>query len=334
MTSPGARVDFVRGMSEINLGEPGQAVTQPRADQIKAASSSMYDLATMGSTAGDLWNWGMYDATLADEIDELIPNFAGQDTDGFSEQLYYLALRDVPVKLADYSGRSVLEVGCGMGEGLNFLSRLAPGAAMVGLDLSPRAVARANARLSRADALRYVQGDAERLPFDDGCMDVVVTVESSHTYPDLGRFFDEAVRVLKPGGYLSHIDMFTVQRYDQLRQLAAQRPALELVHQRDVSEEVRAAVRRRMAPGSVFRRAFDTRKMPPLTRALVQRTRILMFGGWFAGYRDGWAVNLLKRAGAVPSGRQLPVDSYRHHIWRRALSRTDAGSAPGRVADA
>ena len=84
MTSPGARVDFVRGMSEINLGGPGQEVTPPRGEQIKAASSSMYDLATMGSTAGDLWNWGMYDETLAREIEELIPNFAGLDTDGFS----------------------------------------------------------------------------------------------------------------------------------------------------------------------------------------------------------------------------------------------------------
>jgi ubiquinone/menaquinone biosynthesis C-methylase UbiE len=334
MTSPGARVDFVRGMSEINLGGPGQVVAGRRAEQIRAASSSMYDLATMGSTAGDLWNWGMYDETVAGEIDELIPNFAGLDTDGFSEQLYYLALRDVPVKLTDYAGRCVLEVGCGMGEGLNFLSRIADGASMVGLDLSPRAVVRANARLSRGDALRYVQGDAERLPFEDASMDVVVNIESSHTYPDLGRFLDDVLRVLKPGGYLSHIDMFTAQRYEQLRLLLGERPDLELVHQRDVSDEVRAAVRRRMQPGSVFRRAYENRRMPPLARAVVQRARILMFGGWFAGYQDGWAVNLLKRVGMIPSGRQLPVDSYRHHVWRKAQSLSGEGPAPGRAADA
>jgi ubiquinone/menaquinone biosynthesis C-methylase UbiE len=320
MTDPDARVDFVRGMSEINLAGHDQGVSTERAQQIKRASSSMYDMAAIGSTAGDLWNWGMFDPQLTAEIDDLIPGFTRFDTDGFSEQLYFLAIRDLPRKLNDYAGRSVVEVGSGMGEGLNFLSRIVDGACLIGLDLSPKSVARANARLSRGEALRYLQGDAEQLPFSDASVDVVLNIESSHTYPDLGRFLDEVHRVLKPGGYLSHIDLFTRQRYEQLTRLLADRPGFELTHQRDISAEVRAAVSRRMAPGSVFRRGYDTRRMPFLTRQLVQRTRILMFGGRFAGYQDGRMVNLLKRIRLVPSGRQLPVDSYRHHILHKLVS--------------
>lgn len=331
MTSPGARLDFVRGMGEINLAERDQTVGDTRAAQIKQASSAMYDMAATGSDDGDLWNWGMYDVQVAADIDNLIPDLTRFDTDGFSEQLYHLSVRELPWHFDDYGGRVILEVGCGLGQGLNYVSRIVGNATLVGLDLSPVAVARANARLSRG-GLRYTHGDAEHLPFDDCSIDVVLNIESSHGYPDLGRFLDEVGRVLKPGGHLSHVDLFTALRYEQWVELLGERPELEVMHRRDISDQVRAAVMRRMEPHSQFRRRFDGKRMSPVARWMTQRTRILMFGGRFAGYQDGRFVDVLKKLGVIPSGRQLPVESYQHHVIRkRGRVRSDG---PAGIADA
>ena len=63
---------------------------------------------------------------------------------------------------------------------------------MVGLDLSQNAVDRANSTLSRRDTLSFVHGDAENLPFEEGEFDVVINVESSHSYPNLKRFIEKS----------------------------------------------------------------------------------------------------------------------------------------------
>ena len=46
----------------------------------------------------------------------------------------------------------------------------------------------------------FVQGDSEALPFPNGSFDVVINVESSHTYPHFDRFAAEVWRVLRTNG--------------------------------------------------------------------------------------------------------------------------------------
>lgn len=313
-TTPDVMTAFTSGLADLNLDEDGTPRSGEKAAGMKSASATIYDMAATLSGKGDLWNWGMYDAELVEEIRARVPGFGEPWTDGFSEQLYFLALRDLPIDLDDYAGREVLEVGCGMGEGLNFLSRIVPGARMTGLDLSPKAVARATATLSRGDALRFVHGDAEDLPFEDGSVDVLVNIESSHTYPDLGRFLREVARVLRPDGVLSHIDVFTRQRSATMRRAAAVTEGLEWVADHDISDRIRAAVRRRMAPGSHFRTMLDQRRMNPLMRQIVAHSQILMFGGMFAGYRPPPVIKALSKLGVVPWMSGLPMESYRHQI--------------------
>ena len=45
-----------------------------------------------------------------------------------------------------------------------------------------------------------MEGDAEALPFDDGCFDVVSSVFGSMFAPDQERTADEIARVTRPGG--------------------------------------------------------------------------------------------------------------------------------------
>ncbi|MFE6051653.1 methyltransferase domain-containing protein [Kitasatospora sp. NPDC056446] len=311
--TPEIMTAFTSGLKDINLDEAGAPRPGQKAAGMKSASATIYDMAATLSGGGDLWNWGMYDARLVEEIRALVPGF-GEWTDGFSEQLYFLALRDLPGGLDELAGRDVLEVGCGMGEGLNFLSRIVPEARMTGLDLSPRAIARGTATLARGSALRFVHGDAEDLPFEDASVDVLVNIESSHTYPDLGKFLREAARVLRPGGHLSHIDVFTRQRYAAMGKTAAEIDELEWTTDHDISAEVRAAVRRRMAQGSHFRKKLERQRLNPLMRQIVAHSQILMFGGMFAGYQPNSTIRALSRIGVVPWMSGLPMESYRHQV--------------------
>ena len=306
---------FTSGLADINLAEPDTARGgEKAAERMKTASSTIYDMAATLSAKGDLWNWGMYDPEIVDEIRARLPGFGEFGTDGFSEQLYFLALRDLPIGLDDYDGRTVLEVGCGTGEGLNFLSRIARGARMTGLDLSPRAIARASATLARADVLEFVHGDAEKLPFVDGSVNILVNIESSHNYPDLGRFLREVERVLSPGGILTHIDVFTRQRYAAMRRMTAEIDGLTWVTDHDISDRVRAAIGRRMASDSHFHATLARQRMNPMARRIAAHSQILMLGGMFAGYQPPAVIRLLSRIGIVPWVSGLPMESYRHQV--------------------
>ena len=94
----------------------------------------------------------------------------------------------------------VLDLGCGTGALAARLLDAIPGCSLTGVDLSPRMVEVARARLTgRAEVLL---GDAERLPFHDDAFDVVVCNDSFHHYPDPERATFQAWRVLAAGGAL------------------------------------------------------------------------------------------------------------------------------------
>jgi SAM-dependent methyltransferase len=129
----------------------------------------------------------------------------------YSIQLYHHV-----ASAADLRGKNVLEVGSGRGGGASYVARYLGPAAMTGLDFATNAVAFCR-RTHRHDNLTFTQGDAEQLPFPDASFDVVLNVESSHCYPDPGRFFREAARVLRPGGSLLFADMRSRSSMEPLR---------------------------------------------------------------------------------------------------------------------
>jgi SAM-dependent methyltransferase len=115
-------------------------------------------------------------------------------------RLYEHTLRDTPLE-----GRDVLEVSCGRGGGANFVSRTFEPRHYVGIDLSAENIRLARSRAAR-DGLTFEVGDAQRLDLPNGSFDVVINIEASHLYDDRGRFFAEALRVLRPGGFFCYTD--------------------------------------------------------------------------------------------------------------------------------
>ncbi len=88
----------------------------------------------------------------------------------------------------------ILDAGCGTGLNLRHLP-----AGSVGLDINPRNVAMATARLP---GYRIVEGDLEAMPFDDEAFGAVVCTEVLEHVPHADAALNEIWRVLRPGGVL------------------------------------------------------------------------------------------------------------------------------------
>ncbi len=137
-------------------------------------------------------------------------------------------------------GKEVLEVGCGRGGGAAFLHRIGMPQSMTGVDFSAQAIALCQARYQRA-GLRFVVGDAEKLPFPDTSFDFVVNVESSHCYGSIPAFLSEVRRVLKPGGRFACADFRDADKIANWRvQMVSS--GLRIVAEREITANVLAAL--------------------------------------------------------------------------------------------
>jgi demethylmenaquinone methyltransferase/2-methoxy-6-polyprenyl-1,4-benzoquinol methylase len=90
----------------------------------------------------------------------------------------------------------VLDVGTGTARLAATIARLVPGAKVVGVDFAEPMLRASDERLP------LLAGDALRLPFPDGCFDVVVSAFLLRNLADVGTGIFEQTRVLRPGGRL------------------------------------------------------------------------------------------------------------------------------------
>jgi ubiquinone/menaquinone biosynthesis C-methylase UbiE len=91
---------------------------------------------------------------------------------------------------------AVAEVGCGTG---HWLAELTPRgfSVLTGLDRSAGMLEKAR---TAASAAWLVRGTAEQLPWVDGCLDRIFSVNAIHHFRDPAAFLSECRRVLRPGG--------------------------------------------------------------------------------------------------------------------------------------
>jgi len=103
----------------------------------------------------------------------------------------------------------VLDVGCGTGYLLRRLAREYPQASeLAGVDPAPAMIAAAR-QAADDGRLRYRVGTAERLPFDDGAFDLIVSTTSFDHWQDQLAGLRECTRILAPGGSLVLADLFS-----------------------------------------------------------------------------------------------------------------------------
>ena len=117
----------------------------------------------------------------------------GQITDSLEQQLLFELIGPI-------ASQRLLDVGCGDGALASEFARR--GAVVTAIDVDPAMVAAARSRSEiEGIQLHLVEGEAQRLPFDDAAFDVVLAVTTLCLVRDELAVVEMA-RVLKPGGRL------------------------------------------------------------------------------------------------------------------------------------
>ena len=152
-----------------------------------------------------------------------------------SIQLYHLLASAVEIRDKD-----VVEVGCGRGGGISYIGRCFSPNTTLGVDLDKKAVSFCN-RHYQQPGLSFIRGDAQNLKLENNSCDIVISVESSHRYPDMKAFLREVTRILRPGGYFLFTD-FRKDTYmeDLIRNIS--QSGLIVIGHRNINQEVVAAL--------------------------------------------------------------------------------------------
>ncbi len=153
----------------------------------------------------------------------------------YSIQLYHYL-----VSILEVPGKEILEVGSGRGGGANYINKYLKPGKITGLDIAHNAVKLANEKHATAN-LTFVQGNAEKLPFNNESFDIVINVESCHAYGSVPAFLKEVKRVLRPDGYFLCTDMRSPNGMQTLKNnLIATRMQIKI--DEDITRNVTSAI--------------------------------------------------------------------------------------------
>lgn len=130
---------------------------------------------------------------------------AGAKGDPQLRSSYHNIIRQLPIQ-----PKNILDIGCSVGMSTLTLQELYPQAKITGVDLSPYFLAVASYRAQKENVeVDWLHAPAEATGLPDASFDLVSACLVFHELPQTPakQIFAEARRLLRPGGYLTIMDM-------------------------------------------------------------------------------------------------------------------------------
>ncbi len=195
------------------------------------------------------------------------------------------------VRDMDLTDKTIVDVGCGRGGACSYLARHHSPGAVIGVDICAGNLEFCR-RVHSFPRVKFLNANAECLPFDEDSIDVVINIESCHRYPNKDRFLNEVRRVLKPQGVFCHTDTFPAIPA-ALWGKVLRRVGFSVKDETDITQNVIAAIER---GGHQMRAFFDHMIQDESADAeILNELYNQITGGIRRSYEDGRSRYLLWR---------------------------------------